>query len=574
LEGIETLNMLNKTNRRKIPDDATLDFIPNKWLSHVIDGKGNINKSLYELSLLKELKDGLKAGNIYVDNSRHYADLSSYLIPDKNWITLEKDVCKQVNLPLEGEKRINALIKDTVIRYQKVDKLLNKSDKIRMEKGEIVISPLEAEEKPQSLLGLEEIINKRLPQVDLSDLLIEVDNWINYSKGFEHADYTEHSPELKYLYAALLGLGSNLGLKRMSQISSLSYHRLSYLSNWYVREETLKKSIDKTVDYYYHIPLSRFWGDGTFSSSDGYDVKTSGKIRNAGYLSRKFGPGKGIFFYSWTGDLYLQYGSKVISANVRDATHVLDGILNNETELSIMEHTTDTKGYTYIVFALFDLLGLKFSPRIRDLKDQSLFRVDDETYKNLEHRMRDKINIKLILQHWDELKRIIGSLKLGWVSASLYISKLQSYPRKNIMTKVLQEYGKLVRTNFILRYLEDEEFRRRIQAQLNKGEAVNGLRDFLFFANEKTIRKKQLEEQMIQSSCLTLLSNIVMTWNTVYMSEIIQQLIDEGYPINEDDLSRLSPARYEHINPYGKFYFNVEQEMNRKGLRPLRNYKP
>lgn len=574
LEGIKTLNMLNTTNRRKIPEDATLDFIPKKWLSHVIDRNGDVNKPLYELCLLKELKDGLKSGNIYVNNSRHYADLSSYLIPNEKWITLEKDVCKQINLHLEGEKRMDGLVKDTVVRYQKVDKLLDKSDKIRLEKGEVVISPLEAEEKPQSLLGLEELINSRLPQVDLSDLLIEVDSWITYSKCFEHADYTERCPELKYLYAALLGLGSNLGLKRMSQISTLKYNRLSYLSNWHIREETLKMAIDKTVNHYYHIPLSRFWGDGTFSSSDGYDVKTSGKIRNAGYLSRKFGPGRGVFFYSWTGDLYLQYGSKVISANVRDATHVLDGILNNETELSIMEHTTDTKGYTYIVFALFDLLGLKFSPRIRDLKDQSLFRVNDKTYKNLEHRMRDKINIKLILQHWDELKRIVGSLKLGWVSASLYISKLQSYPRKNIMTKVLQEYGKLVKTNFILRYMEDEEFRRRIHAQLNKGEAVNGLRDFLFFANEKTIRKKQLEEQMIQASCLTLLSNIVMTWNTVYMSEIIQQLIDEGYPVNEDDLSRLSPARYEHINPYGKFYFNVEQEMNRKGLRPLRNYKP
>lgn len=574
LEAIEILNTLNNTNRRKIPDDAPINFISKKALNQIINKEGNIDKALYELSALKELKDGLKSGNVYVDKSRHYADLSTYLITNDKWTSLEKDVCKQINLPLEGEKRLNALIEDTIKRYKSVDRLLDKSDKLRLEKGKIVISPLEAEKKSESLIGLEKLIDNRLPQIDLTDLLIEVDSWINYSKCFEHADYTETNPDLKYLYASLIGLGSNLGLTRMSQISSLSYNKLSYLSNWYIREETLKKAIDNTVNYYYHIPLSRFWGKGSFSSSDGYDVKTSGKIRNAGYLSRKFGPKKGIFFYSWTGDLYLQYGSKVISANVRDATYVLDGILNNETELPIVEHTTDTQGYTYIVFALFDLLGLSFSPRIRDLKDQNLFRVDNKNYKNLEHRMKDKINTKLILQHWNELKRVAGSLKLGWVTASLYISKLQSYPRKNIMTKVLQEYGKLVRTNFILRYMEDEEFRRRIQAQLNKGEAVNGLRDFLLFANEKTIRKRQLEEQMVQASCLTLLSNLVMTWNTVYMSKIIQELIDEGYPVKENDLSRFSPARYEHVNPYGKFYFNVEKELNRKGLRPLRNYNP
>ena len=83
-------------------------------------------------------------------------------------------------------------------------------------------------------------------------------------------------------------------------------------------------------------------------------------------------------FYTWTSDQFSQYGTKVIPATVRDATYVLDEILDNETELPILEHTTDTAGYTEIVFALFDLLGLQFSPRIRDLGDQRLYRLDRE----------------------------------------------------------------------------------------------------------------------------------------------------------------------------------------------------
>jgi hypothetical protein len=43
-------------------------------------------------------------------------------------------------------------------------------------------------------------------------------------------------------------------------------------------------------------------------------------------------------------------------STTRDATYVLDGILDNETELPLFEHTTDTAGYTDLVFALFDLL--------------------------------------------------------------------------------------------------------------------------------------------------------------------------------------------------------------------------
>ena len=120
--------------------------------------------------------------------------------------------------------------------------------------------------------------------------------------------------------------------------------------------------------------MSRHWGAGTFSSSDGQRFPASGKVRYATALPRYFGYGKGVTFYTWTADQFSQYGTKVIPTTVRDATYVLDEILDNETELPLLEHTTDTAGYTEIVFALFDLLGLQFSPRLRDLGDQRLFR--------------------------------------------------------------------------------------------------------------------------------------------------------------------------------------------------------
>src|SRR5438132_9710346 len=87
---------------------------------------------------------------------------------------------------------------------------------------------------------------------------------------------------------------------------------------------------------------SRFWGTGTLSSSDGQRFPVSGKVRMATALPRYFGYGKGVTFYTWTADQFSQYGTKVIPATVRDAPFVLDEILDNETELPILEHTTDT----------------------------------------------------------------------------------------------------------------------------------------------------------------------------------------------------------------------------------------
>ena len=131
----------------------------------------------------------------------------------------------------------------------------------------------------------------------------------------------------------------------------------------------------------------------------------------------------------------------MIPATVRDATYVLDAILDNETELEILEHTTDTAGYTELVFALFDLLGMQFSPRIRDIGDQNIYRAEpNQRYKHLEPLFAGMIREDKILPLWDDILRAVTSIKLGWVTASLFISKLQSYPRQNRLMKTLVRY--------------------------------------------------------------------------------------------------------------------------------------
>ena len=63
---------------------------------------------------------------------------------------------------------------------------------------------------------------------------------------------------------------------------------------------------------------------------------------------------------------------------------MLDGLLYNESDLALEEHFTDTHGYTEINFAAFALLGRRFSPRIRNLQKQRIYRIDTtKDYKSL-----------------------------------------------------------------------------------------------------------------------------------------------------------------------------------------------
>lgn len=166
---------------------------------------------------------------------------------------------------------------------------------------------------------------------------------------------------------------------------------------------------------------------------------------------------------------------------------MLDEIENNETELPILELTTDTAGYTELMFALFDILGLSFSPRIRDLAEQRLYRtqtIDMSGFPRLKPYLKWTLNVPLNAAHWDEILRLAGSIKQGWVSASLIVQKLQAYPRQHPLMRALQEYGRLLKTIHILRWYSDKQNRRRLNRQLNKGEALHSLRSELFFANQ------------------------------------------------------------------------------------------
>ena len=599
-EAIGILRDLNESGKRKIPDDAPSDFIDADWWKQVFDNKGRISRKYYELCVLFELRTKLRSGDVWVEGSRRYARLDSYLIPSEKWTEMRPTVCELLSLPEDGENRIKLRQAELQELYGQFDRFfdellvkhkrkalesanfpahfnpadhLDKKVDIRMENGKLVVTKLPGEEITPSSEALKEVVAGRLPELELTDLLIEVDGWTRFSRYFEHPSGNEpRSPDaLHHCYAGILANACNFGFRQMQRMSGLSYRKMAWYSTWYLREETLKSAFSELVNFHSRLPLAALWGGGTLSSSDGQRFPVSVKTRNAVAIPKYFGYGRGLTYYTWTLDQYSQYGTKVVASTIRDATYVLDEILDNETELTILEHTTDTAGYTDLVFGLFDLLGLQFSPRLRDLADKKLYRIDKQIkYKNIDSLIKGKINVDLILRHWDELLRIAGSLKLGFVTASLLISKLQSHPQKNALTKAMQEYGRLNETIFILKYLQTPEYQKKITVQLNKGEALHALRRDVFIANEGKIRKRHQEDQLNQAACLNLVINAITVWNTVYMQAALDQLKSEGYEVKEEDVKNLSPARSEHINMYGKYYFNVEEGPKRKDLRELR----
>jgi TnpA family transposase len=578
LEALDVLREMNEAED-KLPatfEDVSTEFVPAQWRNRVLSGDGAVNRRDYEMCALSDLRDALRSGAIWLEGSRQYANLDSYLIPRARWEQLRSTYCDMVGVPEDGLIQLEikqAALEESLIR---LDKGLPKNEFVRIENGELTLSPLDKEEEEiRREHPLAKRIGPLLPPIQLGQLLAEVDSWTGFSKQLTHAGgATSRIPDLAtHLYATVLTQACNMTLSGMADLSDLSYEQLLWCTNWYIREETLQAATDVLVNFQYQQPLSKHWGSGTFSSSDGQRFTAARKTNKAAPLPRYFGFGRGLTMVTWTSDQLSQYGIRVTPPRIRESTYTLDAILDNETVLDIKEHTTDTGGYTDMMFALFDLLGLQFSPRLRDIGDYTLYRVDMRTrYKRINPLLsRKPLRTTLFVDDWDELLRIAASLRMGWVTASTFISKLQAYPRQHKLTRMLVEYGRLIRSTFIPFYLHDETNRRRILVQLNKGEEVHGLRDFLFFDNKGQIRKQQPDELVNLAGCLNLVSNAVVVWNTVYMQAAIEQLRKRGHAVDEADFMHLSPVRFKHINRYGKFRFDLGDDVAPSGLRPLRS---
>ncbi|HHD2757515.1 transposase [Clostridium perfringens] len=157
-----------------------------------------------------------------------------------------------------------------------------------------------------------------------------------------------------------------------------------------------------------------------------------------------YGTEKRITLYRFISDQISSYHSKIINTNSKDATHGLDGLLNNDTNLNIEEHYTVIVRYTYQVFTLIYLLRFIFAPRIRELYDVKLITLNKcEKFLNLNGILKGKINEKIIKDNYEKVLILANLIKECTVTLSLIISKLASYSRQNSLAAALREIDKI-----------------------------------------------------------------------------------------------------------------------------------
>ena len=576
-EALEELALQEHRVQRKQP---RLDIVTKGWRKYVMKEDGTIDWKAYTFCCLDRVRAALRRRDLFVTPSLRYADARLGLLSGPAWEGARATVCRSLGHALSPEDTLAGLSHQLDATYRAVAAKLPANPNARVEvhegKDELVLSGLEKVDEPSSLLRLREAVKARLPRVDLPEILLEIAARTGFPAKFTHVSERESrvSDLPTSLCAVVLAEACNIGLEPLVRhdISALRRSRLSWVNQNFLRVETLTEANACLVAAQNRIPLVQAWGGGEVASADGLRFVVPVRTLHAGPNPKYFGYDRGVTYYNLISNQFTGLNAILIPGTLRDSLFLLAVVLEQQTELEPQEIMTDTGAYTDVVFGLFWLLGYRFSPRLADIGGARYWRVDPAAdYGVLNGVARHRINLPLIKEHWDDLLRLAGSLKLGVVQATAIMRTLRIGERPTKLAQAVAELGRIDKTIHCLTYIDDEAKRRRTLTQLNRGEDRHKLARAIFHGKRGELRQRYREGQEDQLGALGLVLNIIVLWNTLYIQAAMQQLTREGFPVQPEDVARLSPLMFEHINLLGRYAFSVPEAVQRGELRPLRN---
>lgn len=174
-------------------------------------------------------------------------------------------------------------------------------------------------------------------------------------------------------------------------------------------------------------------------------------------------------------------------------------------------------------------------------------------YGILKPLMGKRIKVEVIREHWDEIVRLVASLKAATVLPPTMLRKLAAYERQNQLDLALQEVGRVERTLFMLDWLESAALRRRCQAGLNKSEQRHQLTGAICTFKQGRIADRTHEAQQFRASGLNLIITAIVYWNSTYIADAVAHLRDAGEDVSDELLMHTSPVGWNHIAFSGDF---------------------
>jgi TnpA family transposase len=563
--------------------DGALDkYVPLAFLSPeertAVTEHGRLHISLYKAFLFLHTQRAIKAGTLNLEHSYKYRPLDEYLIDRERWqqdkaILLERaglQACVDPYAVLSDlDDRLyqqylttNGHILDgtnTLISFDAKGTFTLKTPK----QDEVDVEPLHPYFPARHYVSLLEV-------------LATVNRFSGFLDEFQHWQQRYHRPKPppNTLLAGIIGLGCEIGTRKMAQISHpINEAELEYTVNWFFSPEGAQAANDRVVQLMDRLELPNLYRripGQLHTSSDGQKFEVHVDSLNANYSFKYFGKYQGVSVYTFLDERNFFWHSTVFSAAERESAYVLDGLLHNDVVKSDI-HSTDTHGYTEAIFGATHLLGFSYAPRIKNLKRQQLYlcktrRELDRTHWKI--TPAGYIEDEVIVAHWDEILRLITTLKLKEVTASDLFRRLNSYSKQHTLYRALKAFGRIVKSLFLLRYIDDVTLRQAIEQQLNKIELAHRFTRAVSVGNPREFLQAEKHEQELAEGCKRLIKNCLVCWNYLYLSQKLAETTDaEQRKRFLHALAHGSVVAWGHFNLLGEYDFSEAKLQDTVGIK-------
>lgn len=304
---------------------APLDHLRERWRRHALTNE-TIHPNDYEAAAFDQLKAALRSGDMAVAPGRRYGTLESYLLPKAVWESMQQRGDTGLALTCSAEEYLEQQQQQIHTSLRALQWEMEHGNGLTVDAhGDWHLERLTAE-TPREANVLSRQAYRLLPRIDLCNLVQEVAGWTHMLDDCPHLITGDIlSGDLaQRLLLVLMAQGMNIGLDKMAQASSTSYHQLAWVEQWFLRDETLSQMLITLNNFIARQELTRLWGDGTQSSSDGLRVRLGVQSAQAAFHANHTDGERGATFYLQTMDFWSPHGHKVIKANDREALHVLD----------------------------------------------------------------------------------------------------------------------------------------------------------------------------------------------------------------------------------------------------------
>lgn len=567
LEAVEFLQNHLINNTRKMIDMPT-DFIANnlhKYLFEKIDGKKTIIEHRYEMFVYRKLRSKIGNSDIFIPDSTEYCSLENDLINKEYFENNIQEICNSLGTEfLSGN--LEEIIKD---KLDQIDQLLTETNE-NILNGKNSHFKFKDQEKKKgkwhlAYEGVEDKdvnnpIFKRIPKIDLADLVFFINKKTNFFSAFTHILNRNVKSDINNidLLGAIIAYATNIGIGKMANCSNLSYRQLEKIRDNYLREETLKEACEIITNAIKKLPIQEIYNidDTIHSSIDGKKYETNKNIFNARY-SKKYLFEKGISVLTLIAN-FLPLGLRIISPNEYEGHFGLEILLMNESDMKPTINSTDMHGINELNHALYDLAGYDFQPRYTNIYNQAtkLYCSDDPSYYPSNHIIKPskQANVKFILEEAINMKRIAASIMSKTGSVSNIVKKLSAM-KTNRTRKAIAEYNNILKTIHILKTINSLKYRQNIQIAINRGESYHQLAGAVSYANGGKIISKKEREQLIFKECARLVCNVIVYYNSQILSHFYLEKQKAKQHKQIEALKRTSPIAWPHINIIGKYDF-------------------